>query len=314
MRLILGSLSILLNGVLLMAIAVERRRLLVSRISYLVANLAVADFLIGVVLVFIFQPIKIYEKPRAIQDLEIPLSWGSNLVSFLTLFLMSAERFVVVALPTLWVSILTTRRTIIGICIIWCLAIIDGIVAHFHTKKTMFVTIIVMEVCVVVFIGTHLYIFFFLKKPRSPPQPPDDDVGERTAMTTWSSTAEASSHVTMKQHREVATVAAKHREIATVVAILLAVLTLTMVPNFICVQIILVRETNVTRIGDLNKYDFYQLLHYTDALSIFNFVVNPIVYAWRLSMYRRAFVTLCLISTVVLLLFVIGLRRNNDRF
>ena len=36
----------------------------------------------------------------------------------------------------------------------------------------------------------------------------------------------------------------------------------------------------------------YLAYEYDYALSFLNFVVNPIVYAWRLRMYRRAFVKL----------------------
>ena len=284
LKIIFGSLSILLNGFLLLAIGVERRKLFASRVTYLVANLALADFLMGVVLVFIIQPLEIHKRKPALKELELPLIWAAMLVSFLTLFLMSAERFVVVSLPMLWSSILTTRRTIIGIGIIWCLAIIGGIVVHFHNFKAFFAMIIVIEFCVVVFIIVHLYILRFLKKPNSETALTDGDDEELqvTDVTTWPS-AEQSNHVSMKQHGEV----------TAVVAILLAVLIFTMVPHFICVQLLLANILiDDTALDGIDQNKLYLAFEYTDALSFLNFVVNPIVYAWRLRMYRRAFVKL----------------------
>ena len=200
LKIIFGSLSILLNGFLLLAIGVERRKLFASRVTYLVANLALADFLMGVVLVFIIQPLEIHKRKPVLQELQLPLMWAAMLISFLTLFLMSAECFVVVLLPMQWSSILTTRRTIIGIGIIWCLAIIGGIVVHFHNFKAFFAMIIVIEFCVVVFIIVHLYILRFLKKPNAETALTDGDDEELqvTDVTTWPS-AERPNHVSMKR-------------------------------------------------------------------------------------------------------------------
>ena len=82
-------------------------------------------------------------------------------------------------------------------------------------------------------------------------------------------------------------------EVTAVVAILLAVLIFTMVPHFICVQLLLANILiDDTALDGIDQNKLYLAFEYTDALSFLNFVVNPIVYAWRLRMYRRAFVKL----------------------
>ena len=271
LKVIFGSLSILLNGFLLLAMLKKRRTFFAYRVSYLVANLAFADFSTGVILVFIFQLSKLTGKGIHFKH-QLELIWAAMIVSFLTLFLMSLERLVVMVLPMTWSNILTTRRTVCGLILIWFISVASVIPMTTHRLHVQFALTITVEFCAVVFIGVHLYIFRFLRTHEHLRRS-----SEASELSQWAS-SETSSNLSTVQHSKV----------TTVVAILMTVLIVTFVPYLVCLQLVTARAIDESFIENLNTDIFDPAFLYTNAFAYLNFVVNPIVYAWRLRMYREA--------------------------
>ena len=91
---IFAILAVILNGLLLMSMYKERKKIFVTRISFLVANLALADFLVGLFVILLYQPINKLKilKGETVEKLKLPFTWTVSCTSFYTLLLMAAER------------------------------------------------------------------------------------------------------------------------------------------------------------------------------------------------------------------------------
>ena len=77
------------------------------------------------------------------------------------------------------------------------------------------------------------------------------------------------------------------RKIGSFVLILTLILLVTVSPSFLTLAVKMtceLFELNCTFIETVNM-----LTHYFYMLEITNFVVNPILYVWRISLYRQAF-------------------------
>ena len=270
---IFGILTIVLNGVLLAAMYKERRKIFVTRISYLVANLAVSDCLNGLFAILLLHPIKEMGFRSDIRDLIVlPLVWTAFCVSFFTLFLMAAERLVVVKLPMVWSTLLTIPRTLISILCVWLLSAGAGVAIHFHQYYTQFVICLLVEFSALSFIAIHVYILWLLRQRDITCKDPSQN-------TPCLATSRNENIV--------------HRKLTIVVTILLSLLIVTCVPYFVCLQMFAINNTFDKTLAKKVKIHVYDIVYqYTDALLYVNFLSNPIIYAWRLRMYRKAFYSL----------------------
>ena len=267
---IFGILAVILNAVLLLSVYNERKKIFVTRASYLVANLAVADCLMGLFLIVLQQPIKQIEfKSNVRQHIRLPLVWTAFCVSYFTVIVMAAERFVLIMLPMVWSTLLTIRRTIFSILAVWILSIIAGGVMYnekYRSHAQFFICLFV-EIFAFLFFATHLYISCLLhrrEKHRARVNEYPDQDTPRFANTENI----AQSKVTI------------------VVSILLVILIVSIVPHLVCLQFFTIHNTVGTKIDpDVYEKAFY----YTRAFTYINFFANPIIYAWRLRIYRKAF-------------------------
>ena len=276
---IFGILAVILNGVLLLSMYNERNKIFVSRISYLVANLAVADCLNGLFLIVLQQPIKDIEyKSEVRKNIQLPFVWTAFCVSFCTLLLMAAERLIVITLPMVWSTILTIRRTIISILAVWVISIIAGAVMYNDKYRYygQFFICLFVEISALCFIVTHFYILWLLHrrdKHRAIANEVEDPDQEAPCLTASENIAQ--------------------RKVTIVVSILLVVLIVTCVPYFILLQMFTVNNTFDPTVASKVDLEVYTTAYfYTDSLTYINFFANPIIYAWRLRMYRKAFYSL----------------------
>lgn len=273
---IFSGLAIVLNGVLLASMYKERKKIFVTRIAYLVANLAFADFLNGVFSILLQQPIKEIEFEFDSRHLiTMPLQWSVFCASFLTLFLMAAERLVVVTLPMVWSSVLTIPRTALCILCVWLFSAAGGFAIRYKRYYAKFVICILVEFCAVSFIATHIYILWILRRREKRHILKEDPANEKlcTARTPNENIV--------------------HRKVTIVVTILLLVFIVTSVPYLVCVQMFMIQNTiDDTLSSRINVEVFDVVFLYAEAFSFVNFFSNPIIYAWRLRMYRKAFYSL----------------------
>lgn len=259
-------LAIALNGFLILVMTKERSVFFHTRVSYFVINLAVADCLTGVSLTYIgFQELLTLEKSSA-RPVVLVFSWITVQCSFFTLLLMSVDRLVMVLYPLSWSRILTVRRTIIGVAVVWLVSIAGGVVMHFYKMATQLAILSFVELCTLIFVCNSLFIYPVLRKREQGRYISDDP----------SKSAER--------------LPIPHDKMSNVVVILMVVLMVTQLPFLMCFQMILAHrlfDQNFLRNIDNNA--FFQAYSYTQAFAGLNFVVNPIVYAWRIRTYRKAF-------------------------
>ena len=276
---IFGILAIVLNGVLLASMYKERKKIFVTRISFLVANLAFADCLSGLFLIALHQPIKVIEyKSNARLLTELPLIWTAFCASFLTLFLMAAERLVVVTLPMVWSKLLTIPRSLLCIFAVWLLSIGGGVAIHYKRYYAQFFICLIVEISALCFIATHIYIVWLLQRREK----------HRMVVNKNSSQDSPCLPTPPNENNN-----HSHRKVTIVVTILLSVLIVTCVPYFVCLQMFTINNTfdkTLSQRVNLEIYDKAML--YSRAVLYVNFFMNPIIYAWRLRMYRKAFYSL----------------------
>ena len=275
---VLGILVIVLNGVLLASMCKERKKIFVTRVSYLVASLAVADCLNGLFLIIIRQPIKAIEFKSDIRTIiELPLVWIVFCASFLTLFLMAAERLIIVALPMDWSNLLTIPRTISCILIVWLLSIACGVAIHYKRFYTQLVFCSFIEISALCFVAIHVYILWVFRRRE---QHRFNVVGNQ-ATPRLTDTPRNQNIV--------------HRKVSIVVTILLTIYIITSVPFFVCVQMFTLNNayTFHNTLASKANLDIYDRLYiYMYSLIYVNCLSNPIICAWRLRMYRKAFYSL----------------------
>ncbi|XP_028393369.1 cannabinoid receptor 1-like isoform X2 [Dendronephthya gigantea] len=268
----IGSAAALMNGLLLLVLYNERKKFFRTRVSYLVANLAVADCFTGLMLVAVMV-CNLAQKPRALRGYEFLFLCASIQVSFFTLILMSLDRLIVAVMPMTWSRFLTTRNTIIGIVLAWTLGIFESVMNKYEITDRRFVLFLILEIAAVMFILIHVVIFLVLRR-------------QRRNFSQSGSSAELSTIMDLSLQ-------ACHAQITSVVLTLMMVLVITYTPYIVYSNILLARDGTSMRIR------IYETgFRYTQAFSYLNYAANPIVYAWRLRVYRKALCSLILKMTI----------------
>lgn len=261
--------SIVLNGFLFLVMTRERKIFFRTRVSYFVVNLALADCLTGLSLAYLeLQEILKLEKLLSIKPWVILLNWTTVQCSFFSLLLMSIDRLVIILYPLTWPTILTVKRTITSIVVVWLVSISGGVLMHFYKMKAQFAVLIFVEFCTLVFVINTCCIYPVLKKREQ-----------------GQSISGASSRQAQLLSHQV-----PHDKMSTVVIILMVVLVITQLPFVICLKIWLTHniiDDNILQNVVMGSY--LPVYLYTQTFASLNFVVNPIVYAWRLRTYRKVF-------------------------
>ena len=265
---VFSILAIVLNGFLLLVMVKERTVFFHTRVSYFVINLAVADCLTGVSLTYLElrELLKLKTHPALI-PMVVLFNWTTVQCSFFTLLLMSVNWLIMVLYPLRWSNILTVRRTLTSVAAVWLVSIAGGVMLHFHKAATQLVILSFVELCTLLFICNSLFIYPVLRKR------------EQCRYT--------SGDPSQSFERPPPTFRDK---MSTVVVILMVVLIVTQLPFVTCFQIMLADslfDKNVFQ--KIDVLSLYQAYSYTQAFACLNFVVNPIVYAWRIRTYRKAF-------------------------
>lgn len=266
---VVGSVAALMNGLLLVVLHNERKKFFRTRVSYLIANLALADCLTGLMLVLVMA-LKLAHKARALKSFEFLFFCGSIQSSFYTLVLMSIDRLIVTVMPMTWSRILTKRNTILGIFFSWALAIFGSVMIRYQTKKHRFAFLLFLEITAVLIIFIHVLIFQILRRQR------------QNLSAHSGSSAEISTVMDLSLQ-------ACHAQITSVVLTLMMVLVITYTPYIVYSNIILAREGT-----GMNILIYDKGFRYTQSFSYLNYAANPVVYAWRLRVYRKALCSLIL--------------------
>ena len=252
--------GIISNGFLLVVFAVDPLRCLRSVSSGLILNLCIAD-LVTALMLFVWTTMLWNWASDNVGEVIFCFVWFGYSASFLTIALLSLERYI--AIRYIWSTdtIVTKRRSVCGVVVIWLISGISFIPLDKKNKqKHMFILSSVFELCVLAVITFYIKLWVIRQR-----------------------------HV-LQQHRAHIK---QGTQLTKVVFALIVILVITTVPFIFLYQLLygLLFFCGHDCIAEAIGY----LPVYLTPVFAINFALNPAIYGWRLPKYRRSFVALCTI-------------------
>ena len=264
MTIVTGILAGISNGLLLIAMVRYRSTFSTSKGAYSIANLAIADLLTGLNS-SLWGLNNAFRPPEALGEAIFSISWSSTEASFLTILVMSLERYIAIVFPFKAQVWLSKSRTIKSCVAIWFIAAVCDACMSLSLLIVQFCLTIVFQITILVTMFFNYKIVIKLRERR---------VILSTSMQSSGARGTRSNVDLPRDHK-----------LTVVVPLLVLILIITVLPYIFALQIILVQRLFTVA----NKDSKLQLfVHYYYPVKIMNFVFNPIVYAWRLPNYRLA--------------------------
>ena len=251
---VIGAMAVILNGLLLIAMFRNTNKIFTSNGAYLVANVSIADLLTGVNS-SLWGFMRSFQFSQQIRRASFSLFWSSIEASFLTIFIMSLERYIAIIHPfkaNLWLS---KTRTIKSCVLIWIVSGLGGLCVAFYPERTRLILAFFFEITIIV--TCFLYYKIFLKLTERRVSRPSQLVGNHD------------NNSDLK----------REYQLTMVVAVLTIILIVTVLPYMIAGQIRFLIKNNPM----LDLFTYYYL-----PIELTNFLLNPVVYALRLPKYRQA--------------------------
>ena len=262
-----GVLAFILNSTFLFVLARNKDLVKCKRITYHVANLALADTLVGLSL-FMSATIR-----RDIVHVGIDcLGWfqlinlGAIFVSFMAVLFIAIERIVVIKWHFTWKEILTLKRVFVVIFITWITAVILVIIGFRHIKNILWshtLQMVILLICgIAILIANSVIACLLQHKTRT-----------LAAIAGAQQTTNSSKKKALK--------------LVIMINIIFMVTCLPYTTVYLIVLICFLPSSNC------NFNHLYLLIVYAspfmDMLTNINFFINPIIYIWRDNTYRKAF-------------------------
>ena len=145
MTIVTGILAGISNGLLLIAMVRYRSTFFTSKGAYLIANLAIADLL--TVLNFSLWGLNnAFRLSQALGEAILTISWSSTEASFLTILVMSLERYIAIVYPLKAQVWLSKSRTIKSCVAIWFIAAVCGACMSLYPLTAKFCFTIVFQI------------------------------------------------------------------------------------------------------------------------------------------------------------------------
>ena len=248
-----GALSFILNTAFLLVLSRNRDLVKQKRITYHIANLAVADTFVGASLVC-----RQFLGGSFWYKLLYVVNSNAITMSCLAIVLMSIERAVVIIKPFTWIDILPLKRTVLAISSTWISVFILSVIEYFFISLRDGNT---MRLFLISFLGLSTVVI--------------------NGYVVWTLRREQRRSAAMSNNQDAAQRLKK--KAVTLLVKLTTIMLLTGSPyalfHFFC--FILNLKNNV-----VPHLIYTERSLFTFALT--NFVVNPIIYIWSVSMYRKA--------------------------
>lgn len=195
--------------------------------------------------------------------------WTTIEASLMSLMFLSLERTLAFYYPLESKSIVTVKRTVIVIIFIWVFAITCGVFVNLYELKSQFALTIIYELCVIIFLLSQGYVLLKMQQRKRGNLFCDHDVSMDTRR-----------HIHKQQI---------NNHVTIVVLILIIVVVVTLLPYMVALQVFFLSELRITSpLGD-RRDAVFKFIFYFYPIELLNFIVNPIIYAYRLKRYREAF-------------------------
>ena len=261
LEVILASISFIINGLFLIVLAENKNLVKRKRITYHVANLAVADTLYGLSRVcFCIVLLRSNELTieKSLPRLLYSIVFGFFFASQAAVLFMTIERSIVITKPLTWNAILPRKRMLLFMLCSWIAISLIIVLVYFLWEVDRFVRVAIHILCFGLLLSTAAVNIYMFKKLR------EKDV--------VSDSQNKSTHLKRK---------------ASILVLWLAVITIVTCLPISSVGLVssVATEYKLHYNLHVNLMDFYFLT----ILKNFNFLVNPFVYIWRDRIYRNAF-------------------------
>ena len=265
---ILCALSFLLNATFLLIVCKSWKLVKRRRITYHVTNLAFSDFMVGAssFCSFTLMAVAGRETPSSLAFYKI--AWMSTLTSLQAVCLMAIERAVCLQKPHTWHQILPLKRILLVMAGNWVFALPLTILMHFYKHTMMFVFLVLVTICLSV--TSVLYVNMYVKIRKS--NKVNDEVAQEGS----------SAAVTIEERRN----NLMQRKVGNFVLSLTLLLLITVLPSILVLDVQVSCELYELNCGD--KEILQTITGFVYLISIINFIVNPIIYVWKMSLYRQA--------------------------
>ncbi|XP_028397555.1 melanopsin-like [Dendronephthya gigantea] len=274
--LVIAFLGVIANGILLVVLLWDPLKCFRRPSMYFVISLAFSDFFTGIAsCLFAVKDHVTSEYFGLILQSAIFCSIEN---SFITILLMSIERLIVIMFPMKAISIITSRRIFISIGVTWFFSILLGAAVSFppgaiFNDYVKFGILIECFLIILIMLGIYIRMIFLLKN--------SSNVFRENGFIRHSS-CDARSRRSIDRY---------HRSLNTVVFYLALVLIITVLPHLILGQVYL-------------GYKFFHPNHpmplslqyapyVTFPIELLNFVLNSVIYAYRLPQFRASLFHCC---------------------
>ena len=270
-----GIASVIFNGALLIAMTFNSREVFSSLGSYFIYNLAIADFVTGVNSI-IWAAEGFMPKPFSIKTnmTLLTIFWITVQVAFFTIFVMSTERLIAIVFPFKATLLMSKKKTTIYCIAVWIFAIVCGGLINYKLEEVLLFLTIIFELVIVCIVIEYVQVFRQLRVLWQS--------SKTRAVYNGHNNNEASSKKNKKT-----TDLQREYEVTIVVVTLAVILVVTVFPYMIAMQIVLCYRLFHTPLPLNHPAEMFVLYYF--PVELLNFVVDPIVYGWRLPKYRKAF-------------------------
>lgn len=266
---IFGTLGTVNNGLLLLIFWFNPLKTFHSNSTYFIKSLTAADFMTS--LLTVVWGLKSYISTVFLHVCQWSL-WVSVQVSLYMVFVMSVERYIAIKYPFKKCSIVTKKRTMTCITVVWLFSAFSSAITEISSiqYQGQFVLYTLFDLAVLGVTIAYGKIIVELRRVSN------DARSRNNQNKTLDSTR-------MEQIK-------KDNQLLVVVSILVAILFLTVFPYTLASQVFMGTLSfcpNCPQDGNLVKFSDYYF-----PIEILNFVVNPFVYAIRLPNYRKSLIAL----------------------
>ena len=259
---VLCAVSFILNGTFLIVICKNWTLVKRRRITYHVTSLVISDFLVGASGFCRYIVILATGKRTRLSLVFLIIKYMVVLTSLLAVCLMTIERSLCIKKPITWNKILSLKRILRIMVGNWVLVLPLGILMHFYTSQMIIIFVVLFYIPI--FVTAFVYINMYVKMSKS------NDVDDET---------QQSSSIGERQKKLM------QQKVANLVLILTLVLVITITPTLLA---IVIRESCIL-LNCKFKGTMKTIITCSKILAMLNFIVNPILYAWRINLYRQAF-------------------------
>ena len=275
---VIGTVGMVLNAATLAVLLTNFTRIFSKVEACLVTNLCVADLATNIsALLWGLYPIV-----SSARDVTVGLhcaQWATVAASFLTLSCMAVERLVVVVNPIKARRMLTRSFALVCCAVIWVISIVTGSMLAVDPPIAQCTMIVMFEISLIATIGCYARIYFTVNKLNGD--------GFRAAARYNTKNADLKLEVEENEpalHHRVAI--RQESRITNLVFLLIIILTITVLPYMVLIHVVITH-----RLSCPNCEWTPAMITALDVLfpvEMLNFVLNPLVYAWRLPKFRQA--------------------------